>query len=247
MAPYERFSVKPFKSTNFTESLFQNNKHGYESLFDIVGQNNTYLTVRNSTFKRNFTFRKGAIMFTQFQRGFIFLHNCEFTQNTAVYGAVLTAEFEARIYTYDCNFYENFGFFAAVSWTGMDGGMYHQGGSMYNNYALASLISEFHDATWSSFFIGVHIYSNKQLTVQELWNEYWWCDILCFIDPEYLEYYGSTIDYHLALNRIQSSLFKTDVVYIELKHVIIEDAIGILTSLFCDFDLFNVTIWNSVI
>jgi len=81
-----------------------------------------------------------------------------------VYGAVLTSEFEALVYTYNCEFYENFGFFAAVSRTGMDGGMNHYDGSMHHNYALASLISEFHDATWSSYFIGVHIYSNIQLT-----------------------------------------------------------------------------------
>jgi len=37
-----------------------------------------------------------------------------------------------------------------VSRTGVDGGMYHEGGAMYNNLALASMISEFHDATWTS-------------------------------------------------------------------------------------------------
>jgi len=50
--------------------------------------------------------------------------------------------------------------FGGVIWQGMDGGFFIQGGSMYNNIALASLIGEFHDSTFSVYMYDLYIHHN---------------------------------------------------------------------------------------
>ena len=47
----------------------------------------------------------------------------------------------------------------------MDGGYFIRGGEMYNNIALASLIGEFLDSTFSVFMQDIHIYNNVQMAV----------------------------------------------------------------------------------
>lgn len=79
----------------------------------------------------------------------MFISNSDFTQNSAIYGGVIASEFEAQMFIQNCNFYENFGFFGGVARSGMDGGMTINGGNLYENKALASLIAEFHDSTFS--------------------------------------------------------------------------------------------------
>ena len=46
----------------------------------------------------------------------------------------------------------------------MDGGILHKGGSMHHNRALASLISEFHDSTFTSYLEDLHIYNNEWMS-----------------------------------------------------------------------------------
>lgn len=84
----------------------------------------------------------------------------------------------------------------------MDGGMTIKGGNLYDNKALASLIAEFHDSTFSQYIFDVHIYNNTQISIETMRDESWRCDILCFIDKEYLVYYGSILTDTVSLNWI---------------------------------------------
>lgn len=106
-----------------------------------------------------------------YEFGSMYIANCNFTQNAALEGSVIESDYDSYVDVENCNFYENFGLQSAVIRAGMDGGYKLVGGSIYNNIALSNIISELVDSTPDSFVIGMNLYNNSQLSLNEFYLE----------------------------------------------------------------------------